>query len=253
MKYSYDLHLHSCLSPCGDDDMTPGNMAQMAAINGLAIAALTDHNTTRNCPAFFAMAKRFGVVPVAGMELTTAEDVHVVCLFRTLEAAMAFGGTVEKYRVRVKNKPAIFGHQILRDENDEVAGEEEFLLLNATEIDIPSALTLVNAHDGVCFPAHIDRPSNGIVAVLGTFPDDVPFTAFELHDSDSLIPTRERFPHIHALRHVVNSDAHYLWDMHEGDYTVELPVDFADCSAQDAQYSAQNVRDALIRYLRGED
>ena len=246
MKYSYDLHLHSCLSPCGDDDMTPGNMAQMAAINGLAIAALTDHNTTRNCPAFFAMAKRCGVVPVAGMELTTAEDVHVVCLFRTLEAAMAFGGTVEKYRVRVKNKPAIFGHQILRDENDEVAGEEEFLLLNATEIDIPSALTLVNAHDGVCFPAHIDRPSNGIVAVLGTFPNDVPFTAFELHDSASLIPTRERFPHIHALRHVVNSDAHYLWDMHEGEHTVELPVD-------DAQYSAQNVRDALIRYLRGED
>ena len=73
----------------------------------------------------------------------------------------------------------------------------------------------------------------------------MPFTAFELHDKDALLPHIDRFPHIRNLRHVVNSDAHYLWDMHEGDYTVELPVDFADCSAQ-------NVRDALIRYLRGE-
>lgn len=245
MRYSYDLHLHSCLSPCGDDDMTPGNIAQMAAINGLTIAALTDHNTTRNCPAFFAVAKQCGVVPVAGMELTTAEDVHLVCLFPTLEAAMAFGVIVEQHRVCVKNKPAIFGHQIVRDEKDDVVGEEEFLLLNATKLDIPSALTLVNAHDGVCFPAHIDRPSNGIVAVLGTFPADVPFTAFELHDKDALLPHLARFPHIRTLRHVVSSDAHYLWDMHEGDHTIELPVD-------DKTYSAQNVRTALIRYLRGE-
>ncbi|MCI6635569.1 MAG: PHP domain-containing protein [Clostridiales bacterium] len=245
MRYSYDLHLHSCLSPCGDDDMTPGNIAQMAAVNGLAIAALTDHNSTRNCPAFFALAKRCGVVPVAGMELTTAEDVHLVCLFPTLDSAMAFGATVEERRVRVKNKPAIFGRQVIRDENDEECGEEEFLLLNATTIDIPAAVSLAYAHGGVCFPAHIDRPSNGIVAVLGTFPSDVPFTAFELHADDALADCCMRFPHIRALPHVTNSDAHYLWDMHEGDHTIELPVD-------DTNYSAQNVRDALIRVLRQE-
>ena len=245
MRYSYDLHLHSCLSPCGDDDMTPGNIAQMAAVNGLAIAALTDHNSTRNCPAFFALAKRCGVVPVAGMELTTAEDVHLVCLFPTLDSAMAFGATVEERRVRVKNKPAIFGRQVIHDENDEECGEEEFLLLNATTIDIPAAVSLAYAHGGVCFPAHIDRPSNGIVAVLGTFPSDVPFTAFELHTDDALADCRMRFPHIRTLPHVTNSDAHYLWDMHEGDHTIELPVD-------DTNYSAQNVRDALIRVLRQE-
>ena len=245
MEISYDLHIHSCLSPCGDDDMTPGNIAQMAAVNGLAIAALTDHNSTRNCPAFFALAKRCGVVPVAGMELTTAEDVHLVCLFPTLDSAMAFGATVEERRVRVKNKPAIFGRQVIRDENDEECGEEEFLLLNATTIDIPTAVSLAYAHGGVCFPAHIDRPSNGIVAVLGTFPSDVPFTAFELHADDALADCRMRFPHLRTLPHVTNSDAHYLWDMHEGDHTIELPVD-------DTNYSAQNVRDALIRVLRQE-
>lgn len=243
MLYSYDLHVHSCLSPCGDDDMTPGNIAQMATLNGLSIVALTDHNTTRNCPAFFAQAKRCGIVPVAGMELTTAEDVHVVCLFPTLEAAMAFGAVVDGRRIRIRNKPAVFGRQVLRDENDEEAGEEPDLLLNATTIAIAEAFDLAAAHGGVCFPAHIDRPSNGIVAVLGTIPEDVPFSAFELHDGNALDAHLVRFPHIRHMTHVVNSDAHYLWDINENGNTVELDV----C---DENYSGQNVRDALIAHLR---
>jgi predicted metal-dependent phosphoesterase TrpH len=89
-KYSYDLHIHSCLSPCADDDMTPANIAGMAAVQGLGIAALTDHNSAKNCPAFFRHAKKYGIVPIAGMELTTAEDIHVICLFPTLENALEF-------------------------------------------------------------------------------------------------------------------------------------------------------------------
>ncbi len=83
-KYYYDFHIHSCLSPCGDDESTPNSVAGMCAINGIQIAALTDHNTCRNCPAFYTAAKRYGVIPVAGMELTTMEDIHVVCLFESL-------------------------------------------------------------------------------------------------------------------------------------------------------------------------
>ena len=79
-RYYYDLHLHSCLSPCADNDMTPNNIAGMAALAGLQIAALTDHNSCKNCPAFFAACKRYGVVPVAGMELTTAEGIYLICL-----------------------------------------------------------------------------------------------------------------------------------------------------------------------------
>ena len=72
------LHLHSCLSPCADDDMTPANIAGMAMLAGLDVAALTDHNATDNCPAFFAACAAYGVVPVGGMELTTAEEIHLV-------------------------------------------------------------------------------------------------------------------------------------------------------------------------------
>ena len=84
MKLYYDLHMHSCLSPCADDDMTPMNMAGMGMLKGLSVMALTDHNSCRNCPAFFKACEGYGVVPIAGMELSTAEDVHMVVLFPTL-------------------------------------------------------------------------------------------------------------------------------------------------------------------------
>ena len=131
-RYYYDFHIHSCLSPCADNDMTPANIAGMCALAGLQIAALTDHNTTKNCPAFFAAARQHGVIPIAGMELTTAEDVHVVCLFEELDDAMRFGEAVDERRIRIPNRADIFGEQILMDQNDEVIGEETDLLPNAT-------------------------------------------------------------------------------------------------------------------------
>ena len=80
-RYYYDLHIHSCLSPCADDDNTPNNLAGMGMLAGLGLMALTDHNSAKNCPAFFKAAEKVGIIPVAGMELETSEDVHVVCLF----------------------------------------------------------------------------------------------------------------------------------------------------------------------------
>ena len=102
-KYYYDLHIHSCLSPCGDDDMTPNNIAGMGVLNGLNIMALTDHNTSKNCPAFFKAAKKNGIIPIAGMELTTAEDIHVVCLFKDLDTALNFDGMVDSRRIKYHN------------------------------------------------------------------------------------------------------------------------------------------------------
>ena len=131
-RYYYDLHVHSCLSPCGDDDMTPNNIAGMGVLNGLNIMALTDHNTCKNCPAFFEAAKKNGIIPIAGMELTTAEDIHVVCLFPELESAMAFDDFVQSHRMLVRNRTDIFGFQQIMNGNDEVIGEEEYLLSNAS-------------------------------------------------------------------------------------------------------------------------
>lgn len=244
--YRCDLHIHSCLSPCGDDDMTPGNIVGMALLNGLHIVALTDHNSVKNCPAFFQIAKRHGIIPVAGMELTTAEDVHVVCLFRTLDAAMDFGDFVESRRVRVKNRPDVFGRQWIVDENDEICGEEEHLLINAVNVSLEEAFSEVLNRGGVCYPAHIDRSANGIISMLGDFPPDPRFTAFELHDIASLEGCLERFSVLtqRGLGHVASSDAHYLTDIAEEGFAVELA---------DEVYSSDRVRDALIDHLLGKN
>ena len=102
--YFYDLHIHSALSPCADNDMTPNNIAGMAAIKGLSILALTDHNSAKNCPAFFDACKQQGIIAIAGMELSTAEDIHLVCLFEELDDAMRFDAEIEKHLMPIKNK-----------------------------------------------------------------------------------------------------------------------------------------------------
>ena len=148
-RYYYDLHLHSCLSPCADNDMTPNNIAGMAALAGLNIVALTDHNSSRNCPAFFAAAKKQGIIPIAGMELTTAEDIHIVCLFESLTDALAFNDVIDTKRVRIPNRVDIFGDQWIMDENDSVVASEADLLSNATTLTLDDVPPLVHKHSGI--------------------------------------------------------------------------------------------------------
>lgn len=219
MKYFYDLHIHSCLSPCGDGDMTVNNIAGMAALKGLQIAALTDHNSCKNCPAFFAACKRQGIVPVPGMELTTAEEIHVVCLFETLEDAMAFDAEVYDAIPPIKNRPEIFGEQLITDRDDNVTATEEKLLINATSITLGEAWTLCRAHNGVAFPAHIDREANGIIAILGAFPPEPPFGWAEIHGPDFDISRED----LKGRSLLVDSDAHYLYDISEAENFFELP------------------------------
>ncbi len=242
-KYFYDLHIHSCLSPCGDKDMTPANIAGMAAIKGLQIVALTDHNTTKNCPAFFKACKAMGLIPIPGMELTVSEDIHLLCLFRTLEAAMEFGRQVDEKKIPVVNRPEVFGEQLIVDEEDRVLGEEEMLLLNATTLSLDEGTELCRSLGGVCYPAHIDRTSNGAVAILGTFPDWEGYTAYEISSAGSRREEEEKFPCLKVLPCVKSSDAHYLWDISEAQNFFEL------C---DEPYSSQFVRDKLIDLLEGK-
>ena len=104
-RYRYDLHTHSCLSPCVDNDMTPNNLVNMAALLGCEILAVTDHNTCRNAPAAVRVGEAAGVLVIPGMELCTAEEAHVVCLFETVEAALAFDEYVAAHTMHIPNRP----------------------------------------------------------------------------------------------------------------------------------------------------
>lgn len=239
-RYYYDLHIHSCLSPCADNDNTPNNIAGMATLCGLDIVALTDHNTCKNCPAFFEAARRNGIIPVAGMELTTAEDIHVIFLFPMLEAAMEFDCEIDSRRIKIGNRPDIFGEQLILNGQDEIIGREEALLINATTVSLEETTLLAEKYGGVCYPAHIDRPSNGIINALGTFPAAPHFTAAELNDREVLTEYRERYS-LQDKRIVVSSDAHYLTDMRDKSVFFEL---------EDEPYSSALVRHSLINALK---
>lgn len=240
-KYFYDLHIHSCLSPCADDDMTPNNIAGMAALKGLQILALTDHNSCKNCPAFFEACRRNGIIPVAGMELSTAEDIHIICLFENLSDAMAFDKEIEAHLSPIQNRPDIFGNQWILDGQDELVDTEERLLISATDLWIGEALELARSYGAHVHPAHIDRESNGIVAILGEIPREYGFDCFEFNEQASITAYRQRFDYIEEDGVLVCSDAHHLWDINEAEHSIEL---------DDEPYSSSLVRKRLFEYLQ---
>ena len=223
--------------------MTPANIAGAATLAGLNIVALTDHNTAKNCPAFMMAAKAYGIIGIAGMELTTAEDIHVVCLFEKLEEALSFSEEIEKHIVKIKNRPEIFGRQQIMDHEDNILGEEEFLLSNATDISVEDVPELVDRFGGVCYPAHIDRTANGIVSILGVFPEESDFNCYELHGAEKTTEYEDRFNHLKNKIRLIGSDAHYLWDLRDAEDYIEI---------QDEPYSSDLVRKNLFKYLRGE-
>ncbi len=237
-RYYYDLHIHSSLSPCGDNDSTPDSIAGMGELNGLDIMALTDHNSSKNCPAFFKAAEHHGIIPVAGMELTTAEDIHIICLFPDLDSAMQFDKIVENRLVVIKNRPEIFGDQLIMDSEDNVIGSLPNLLINATDITVDEVPCLVEPLGGVCYPAHIDRESNGIIAVLGFFPETPNFTSVEIHEGGK----KEQYKELTGFSDnsfITSSDAHNLWSIKE-------KTDFLELDGE----QVEEIRKSLIEYLR---
>lgn len=207
---SYDLHIHSCLSPCGDNAMTPANIAGMAAAKGLEAIALTDHNAARNCGPFLEYCEAYGLIGIPGLEINTIEEVHAVCLFRTLEAALDYDAFVYEHLQKVQNNERIFGQQILMNDDEEEVGREPNLLINATDISFDEVWSQVRERGGVMIPAHIDKDANSLTANLGFIPPDSEFRTVEVKDLKKLHRVKGEHPFVSKCQVVSNSDAHYL-------------------------------------------
>lgn len=236
MNVYADLHLHSCLSPCGDTDMTPNNLVRMAKLLGYDMLALTDHNTCRNCAAAMEVGAREGITVVPGMELCTAEEIHCVCLLPDLAAAEAFSEHVHATLPPVRNRPEIFGEQLVLDAQDNILDTEPLLLTTASTIGIDALPALVRTYGGACFPAHLDRASYSLLSVLGEWYAELDFRTVEFTHKAFLPQYLERHPHLHGKRIVRNSDAHYLENMVEPNE----PLALSACTAA-----------ALIDFING--
>lgn len=180
MLVPYDLHIHSCLSPCGEEEMTPNNIVGMAQILELSAFAVADHNTARQLPAVQKLAEEAGILLIPAMEITTAEEVHVLSLFPSVEAALEMGEELYAALPPVRNKPEIFGFQRILDENDEPVGELEKLLINATAFSIDTVFQKVRGYGGVPIPAHIDKSAYSVISSLGIIPPELDVNTVEI-------------------------------------------------------------------------
>ena len=209
MSLFYDFHIHSCLSPCAEEDMTPYNLVNLSALMGMQAIALTDHNSCQNCGAAMRAGEEAGITVIPGMELCTSEEVHVVCLFEELKAAEEFSDYVLSTMPPIKNRPEIFGTQLIMDHTDKVLGNQDVLLTTASGISISNVEKLVDGYGGVCYPAHIDRSSYSVISNLGMITPEMGFEIAEISTSGDLDKMIAAHP-ILGMKILTSSDAHRL-------------------------------------------
>lgn len=204
MMIAVDLHIHSALSPCADDDMTPNNIVNMALLKGLDAIAITDHNSCDNVEAVMRVAgDRLLIVP--GMEVQTREEVHLLCYFDNLDNLISFDEIIRDHLPNILNKPEVFGHQYIMNELDEVVGDRNELLISSIDMSIDELVEVVRTNSGIVVPAHVNRPSYSILSQLGFIPAELGFRMFEIsQDYGYLADEYSKMKYFHS------SDAHSL-------------------------------------------
>ena len=233
LELYYDFHIHSCLSPCGSDDMTPQNIVGMAALAGYNVIAVADHNSTRNCKAVMEAAAQEGLLAVPAMELSTREEVHILCYLPNLEAAEHFGQYVYEKLPNIQNRAGIFGSQLYMDALGQITGEEEKLLASAVDIGVYEVYDLIKVYGGVAVPAHVDRPSFSLISNLGFYDTTMQFSTIELSANCDSLAFKQA--HKIAMPHIVNSDAHTLEQIPDPKSKIQL-----------SSFCIQAVIDALV-------
>lgn len=207
-----DLHVHTVLSPCAGVEMIPPLIVEEALQREIQWIAITDHNSTANIAAVQKAAAGTGLTILPGMELQTREEVHTLCLFDTLEQALALQEWVDKLLPNQPNNPDFFGEQFIVDETGDFHCREERLLLNSVDATLAEAWQTVHELGGLFLPAHINRKAFGLMAVLGLLPDDFPIEALEISRHITPSDARARFPQVKDIPLIQNGDVHYLDD-----------------------------------------
>lgn len=223
MKYAVDLHIHTALSPCADNDMTPNNIVNMAILKGLDAIAVTDHNTTGNLEAVSLCARKSGLVFIPGMEVESCEEVHLICLLPDLNSAWMLQEKVSQALPVIENRTDIFGRQYFMDENDQIIGEEDRLLINATSLTSDDIFLLVRSLGGAVIPAHVDRPANSMLSNLGWIPQELDIKYLELSGKCDKYAYKEAHPELDRYQLIKSSDAHNLGDILERESLLEIP------------------------------
>jgi PHP family Zn ribbon phosphoesterase len=215
MKFYYDLHIHSGLSPCADNSMTPINIVAAASAKGLEIIAISDHNSIRNVKLAMEIGKMLDVLVVPAIELQTNEDIHILCLFDTYQNLEKFYNSIKFSSL--ENKKEIFGDQYVFDGDDNVIDEEKSLLIAGADISEREVLIRAKKYNGIAIPAHVDRDAFGMLSTLGDIPSD--YTTIERTNANF-----NNLGNKYSKRFniIYDSDAHVLEEIGKNMKNIEL-------------------------------
>lgn len=226
-----ELHIHTALSPCAASQMTPPAVLLTAERRGLDVIGVVDHGSAGNAAAFAEAAPAFRVRVVVGIEVETAEGVHLLALFDTPDAAQRFEGLLRPHLTDRPNRPDLFGDQWLVDSLGNVVGEEARLLLTAADLGLTELTEMVTTGEGLAIPAHVDREAYGLYSVLGFVPPDLGAEVLEVSPWMTPEQARDRWPELRKKRLVRGSDAHCLEDL--GRAVTIGPVELRDVPVSD--------------------
>jgi PHP family Zn ribbon phosphoesterase len=223
--YVAELHVHTVLSPCAEVEMIPPLIVEAAVERGIQILAICDHNASGNIASVQKAAAGKNLTVLPGMELQTKEEVHLVCLFDTLDQIATWQARVDGALPRMRNKPQFFGEQYLVDETGDFVANEERLLAVSANISLEEAVHEVSALGGIAIPAHVDRRTNGLIANLGFIPPNLEVAALEISRHTTPTAARRTFPQLGDHPLVQNGDAHRLTEMlGANEFLMEAPT-----------------------------
>lgn len=204
-----DLHIHTCLSPCAELEMSPRGIVNEAVNKGLDLIAVCDHNSAENAAAVMDASRQTNLTVLPGMEVTSKEEVHVLGIFSTPDDATRMQTLVYEHLEGV-NDAETFGLQVVVDADGTVSGYNNKLLIGATNLSLEHVVQAIHAHNGLAVAAHIDREGFGILGQLGFIPPDLNLDALEVSRKVDLKGARAVFPDYGLYPFLQSSDAHVL-------------------------------------------
>lgn len=217
-----DLHIHSGLSPCADNNMTPNNIINMARVKGLDAIAITDHNSTKNLKSFTEVAKKNNIICIPGVEVTTREEVHILAYFNQISKAAKFQEILDDTLPKIKNKTNIFGNQYVFDDEDNILYDYNTLLISGIKLNLKETIDEIIRIGGTPIPAHIDRNSYSILSNLGFIPPDLQIKTVEITQKCDFNALLKKYPILANYRRIINSDAHSLGDILERQFFIDM-------------------------------
>jgi len=211
--FKADLHIHTCLSPCTELDMSPKGILTSAKKKGIDILGICDHNSTENSLAIMNAAKKMDIKVIPGIEVASQEEVHILALFDEIEDALKLQRCVYE-NLPGMNDAEAFGMQVIVNEKEEVLGFNDKLLIGATTIPLDEVLQMIHSFEGIAIASHIDRESFSIIGQLGFIPENLELDAVEISPNITIEEAMKRFKNKYPI--ICSSDAHYPDDIGKG-------------------------------------